>query len=126
MLTDQFKLVAEGVAYQTIPAGGRALSTSGGWTRPERNLVDSGIQVTAWNWLHPLDRQRRQGDRLLRSAGGPLDHLLPRITPPARSTLDVVTGVMVPSEPERSTTCTYTTTRPSNCRRGQIGAPVHG
>ena len=55
LLTDQFKLLAEGVAYQTIPARGQGLINLW-WLDPAGSgtLVDSGLQVSGWNWLHPL------------------------------------------------------------------------
>ncbi len=54
VLNGHFKLVFEAEAYQTIPTGGKGLVTLY-WLDPAGSgtLVNSGLQVAAWNWLLP-------------------------------------------------------------------------
>jgi hypothetical protein len=53
-LAGQFKVVAEAIAYQDIAPGQSGLVNLWWLDYPSGNLVDSGQQVTALNWLQPL------------------------------------------------------------------------
>jgi len=123
-LTDQFKLLAEATAYDAFPTGSRGRVNLWWLDYPSGELVNSGLEVLAENWLHPhiccgekvIVSYDRQEDRWT---------ILAADFTTRYQNLDVVTGVTLIINFDAHTYDLHYTTRQIQLPPWvQIGAPV--
>ncbi len=123
-LTDQFKLLAEGTAYDAIDPGGTGRVDLWWLDYPSGTVVNSGLDVLAENWLHPhiacgekvILSYDRQEDRWIIVAADFTTRYQP---------LSVVTGVTLTLDAAHGTySLQYTTQQIQIPPWVQIGAPV--